>query len=201
MLNAERLWERQLSPKDRERLGGDFGWAYGQFGTAGMWAKLRGVTPYRAVVEVANLLNLLTDSDRDWLLRETGENTDADDATLGAIVNGDLVVVEHPRAAHWNGDEIEIDWYRHGALWDFFWELVRHAKAGQPVDSTVFRHKGNHNVVADRKSRLCKFEEFPTDLADQIKSVCRGTQQLMMPRERIRVFEHDGFETLREWLP
>ena len=112
--SAQRLWERHLTVQDRERLGGDCRAAYKRLGTAGMWSKLRGVTPYRAVVDVANKLDLLSDSDREWLLREIGEDVDAEEAKLTAIANGDLVVVETPREAYWNGNEIEIDLARSG---------------------------------------------------------------------------------------
>ena len=199
--SAQRLWERHLTVQDRERLGGDCRAAYKRLGTAGMWSKLRGVTPYRAVVDVANKLDLLSDSDREWLLREIGEDVDAEEAKLTAIANGDLVVVETPREAYWNGNEIEIDWNRHSAKWDFFWELVRRAKAGRPVDSFAFSDDTHRDFVTKQKSRLCKLSNFPVELVSQIEPVSRGTQRLMIPRERIHVFELDGVESLREWLP
>ena len=198
---AQRLWDRHLTALDRTRLGDDAWAAYKRLGTAGMWSKLRGVTPYRAVVDVANKLDLLSDSDREWLLREIGEDVDAEEAKLTAIANGDLVVVETPREAYWNGNEIEIDWNRHSAKWDFFWELVRRAKAGRPVDSFAFSDDTHRDFVTKQKSRLCKLSNFPVELVSQIEPVSRGTQRLMIPRERIHVFELDGVESLREWLP
>jgi hypothetical protein len=43
--------------------------------------------------------------------------------------------------------------------------------------------------------------EFPVDLGDSIENVGPGTQQLMLPRERIRIFTLSGLETLEEWHP
>ena len=198
---AERLWERHLTPQERARLGGDVQAAYKQFGTRGMWSELRGVTPYRAVLDVAEKLGLLRIEDYKWLLCEIGESLDVDEALSVAIAQGDLVLVERPRAAYWNNEEISIDWNRHGAHWEFFWELGRQAKAGQPIDRFTLSENAHADIVAKRKSRLTTMSDFPVDLTDLIESVGRGTQQLMIPRERIRIFELDGLETLREWVP
>ncbi len=199
---ADRLWNRHFTAEERRRLGGDLWAAYKQDGgSVGMWVKLRGVTPYRATLEVASVLNLIEGSDRDWLLREIGESSDVDEAMSAAIANGDLVIIERPRGVYWKRDEIEIDWNRHSAAWDFLWELVRYAKAGQPVDSFAFSDDAHRDIVAKRKSRLGNLKTFPRELAGQIEPVGRGTQQLKLPREQIHVFELDGLESLREWLP
>jgi len=198
---AERLWDRHLTPQDRVRLGDDVQVAYEQFGTRGMWSELRGVTPYRAVLDVAEKLGLLRNEDYKWLLCEIGESVDADEALSVAIAQGDLVLVARPREAYWDGEAISIDWYHHGASWDFLWELGRQAKAGQPIDRFTFGESAHSDVVAKRKYRLTTMSEFPIDLTNSIEIVGRGTQQLMIPRETIRIFELDGLETLREWVP
>lgn len=198
---AERLWARHLTPQERARLGGDVQTAYEQLGTAGMWAKLRPVTPYRAVVDVAGKLGFLRTEDAEWLLGEIGESLDAEQAIAIAVTQDDLVMAERPRAAYWNGAPINIDWHQLSASWEFFWELVRHAKVGQPIDRFTFGENMHLDFVAKRKSRLTTMSEFPVDLSDFINSVGRRTQQLNIPRERIRIFELDGLETLREWVP
>ena len=199
--SAARLWERYLTPDDRERLGGNLEEAYCRYRTAGMWAELRGVTLQRAVIEVANLIGFLRDEDSEWLLRETGEVVEVEEAMSSAIASGDLVLVEWPREAYWNGESIEIDWNQQGALWEFLWELSCQAKAGQPIDAFTFGGNTHRDVVTKRKSRLTNMSEFPIDLTILIESVSRGTQQLMLPRERIRVFERTGIDTLGEWTP
>lgn len=198
---AQRLWERRLTPQDRERLGGDLQQAYFRYGTAGMWAELRGVTPQRAVVEVAKLLGFLCEEDYEWLLCEVGQVVEVEEIMSSAIAAGDLVLVERPRQAYWNGQEIDIDWNRHNALWEFLWELGRNSKAGEPIDALTFGNGTDRNVVTKRKSRLSTMGGCPIDLIDLIESVGRGSQQLSLPRERIRVFELTGVDTLSEWLP
>jgi hypothetical protein len=198
---ALRLWERYLTPEDHERLGGDVQKAWRKYGTAGMWAKLRGVTPQRAVMEVAKLIGLLRDEDYQWLLREIGEVVEVEEAMSAAIADGGFVLVERPREAYWKGERIDIDWNRHSALWEFLWELARSSKSGQSIDALTFGESAGRDVVTKRKSRLSSMEKFPIDLIDLIEKRGRGSQQLVLPRERIRVFEVTGVESLGEWLP
>jgi hypothetical protein len=198
---ALRLWERCLSPQDQERLGGDFEEAYRSYGTAGMWARLRGCTPQRAVVEVAKKLGFLTDEDYTWLLREIGEILDAEEALSQAIDAGHFVLVERPREAWWNEERIDIDWDQHNAAWEFLWELGRHSKSRQLFDRFAFGERSHRDIVTKRKSRLINMPEFPKDLGDLIKVVGRGTQMLDLPADRIRIFELSGAETPSEWQP
>jgi hypothetical protein len=46
--------------------------------------------------------------------------------------------------------------------------------------------KGHVQKWIDDHECLCKLSQFPVELAIQIESVGRGTQQLMLPRERSR---------------
>jgi hypothetical protein len=200
-VSAERLWNRYLTPQDRERLGDDFAVAYDRLGTAGMWAELRGVTPHRAVVEVAKKLGFLRNDDFEWLLRETGEIAEIEEAVADAIASRHFVLVERPREAYWNGEKINVDWNRYDVPWGFLWELGRHAKAGQPVDRLTFGDNANSDVVTKLKSRLSRMDGIPVDLVDLIKVVGRGTQQLSLSPARIRIFESSGIDTLGEWNP
>lgn len=70
--SALHLWERVFTDADRQRLGGDVEAAYCKYGTTGMWAQLNGVTPLRAILDVAHAINLLSETDYRWLLREIG---------------------------------------------------------------------------------------------------------------------------------
>lgn len=199
--SAERLWDRCLTPQDRERLGGNLGTAFRRYGTTGMWMALRGVTTQRAVVDVAKELGFLRDHDYEWLLEEIGEFCDVEAAIDHAVTSGDFVLVERPRAAYWESEEITIDWNRNSVLWDFLWELGRHGKAGQPIDAFVFGEHAGRDTVTKRKSRLTNMPEFPVSLSDAIECTDTGTQQLELPRERIRIFQLVGLESLCEWRP
>jgi hypothetical protein len=196
------LWERYLTSVDRKRLGNDIDSAYLNCGgTAGMWARLRGVTLLRAVLDVAKLVGALWCADHAWLLREFGEFADAEEAMQAAIDAEEFVLIEYPRAAYWRGEQIEIDWTKENASWEFLWELGRCGKADQFIDSMSLGENSHPDIIAKRKSRLTKTPTFPCDLADSINRSGRGSQKLTLPPERIRIFEKTIGEKLREWTP
>jgi hypothetical protein len=85
LASAQRLWDRHLTPSDRERLGGNLLRAHRKHDTFGLWSELRGITPDRAVVEVGQKLGFIRDVDVDWLLGEFGETRDGEEAMKGAI--------------------------------------------------------------------------------------------------------------------
>lgn len=118
-----------------------------------------------------------------------------------AIASGSLVLVERPRAAHWHGEAIDIAWGQRSALWDFFWELCRQAKAGLPIDHASFPASNDPGMVAKQKSRLTALPAFPQDLADRIQSAGRYSQRLDLAPPQIRLFELVVSETLRERKP
>lgn len=189
-----------MTPQDRERLGGDLQEAY-KLGTAGMWMKPRGVSLPRAIADVALKLGFLREDDYHWLLREAGQIVEGEDALEDAIASGAFVLAERPREAYWNGDRIEVDRDRLNALWEFVWEIGRAAKAGRPIDSFTLGENSSDDVVAKRKHRLSKLEGFPFDVFAAIDTVGRGSQQLMIPQEQIRIFHVDGVDGIREWNP
>ena len=200
-VSAARLWERVLTEAERRHLGGDLETAWRDGGTAGMWMRLYGVSLPRAIVDVAFELDLMDKGTRGWLLRELGEADDAPRETLeAAVASGDLVLVEHPRAAYWLGRPLDVDWASRPALWDFFWGVCRHAKAGQAVDHMTFNGT-DPDIVAKQKSRLRGLPGFPRDLAALMQPVGRGTQKLNLPPARIRLFEVILGETVREYTP
>lgn len=72
---AQYLWERVMTPAQRKRLGNNLEAAYQGFGgTIGIWHHLRGGKPLRAIVDAAHALNLLSESDSRWLVRELDES-------------------------------------------------------------------------------------------------------------------------------
>lgn len=193
------LWEQVLTKADRDRLGGQLEPNYRQYGTAGIWKKLRGVSTERAVIDVARECNLLSEQSHHRLLRQLGEIVENfEDVSQLANDSGDLVLVERPRTAFWAGSLIEVDWVKRPALWAFFWELSRLAKAGQPIDNTFLGASPHRAAVAKQKSRLLTHPDFPVELGDLIVPTGLGTQKLDIPPHRIRLFEIDAVESLRE---
>lgn len=198
-VSAARLWERVLTERDHQQLGGDLEKAWREHGTAGMWAKLRGVSVERAVVDVARELNFLDDQTRRWLLRELGEiHDDPEEAIAMAVTSVALVLVERPRTAYWQGQTIPVDWDRYSAPWDYLWELCLHAKAGQSIDHTTFPTSSDVAFVTKQKSRLLAWRHFPRDLGMLIKPVGRHTQTLDLAPAQIKLFEVAWNETLKE---
>jgi hypothetical protein len=197
--SALRLWERVLTEQDRARLGGDFRRAYTEFGVIGMWMKLRGVSPQRAVIDVAKKIGFITDETRDFLLRGIGDLADNPaEAIAKGVSDGALVLVERPRTAHWDRRKIEVDWNANPKLWEYLFELCRHAKAGRPLSPVIFGENADPYHLTKLKSRLSKFEGFPPSLSDRIASAGEGMQRLDIPPERVRLFEVVTTEVLRE---
>jgi hypothetical protein len=129
-VSPARLWEQVLTEPERQRLGGDLPSLWRERGTAGIWQKLRGGSWERAVVDVALALGLLDATSARWLLRELREVSDDPNEMIEAARQSTaLVLVERPRAVYWKGKPIGVPWERYTALWQFFWELCRQAKA------------------------------------------------------------------------
>lgn len=71
--SARRMWDRLLTPAERRRLGNDFDAAFRTHKTVRMWMRARGVSQIRAIIEVAQGIGFLSETNAEWLLRETGE--------------------------------------------------------------------------------------------------------------------------------
>ena len=197
--SALRLWERVLSEQDRARLGGDFQRALSEFGAIGMWMKLRGVSPQRAVIDIAKKIGFITDETREFLLRGIGDiSDDPKQAIAKAVSDGALILVERPRTAYWNQDRIEVDWNANPKLWEYLFELCRYAKAGRPLLPVIFGENADQYHLIKLKSRLSKFAGFPPLLSDRIVSAGEGMQRFDIPPEEIRIFEVVTMEVLRE---
>ncbi len=198
------LWERVFSNEERNRLGGDFGRAH-SMGAIEMWTATHGVSPQRAVLDIARAVNLMTEHDHKWLRGEIGEDMDGEVALQSAIQESDLVITEMPRAVYWHGNLLEVDWYRHREMWDYISEMSRRSKVGEVVDCTVLVGENSQGrrdgVVAQKKSRLKSTNGVPLDLVDAIESAGRGSQKLNIARDKIRIFVREGLENLKEWSP
>jgi hypothetical protein len=194
------LWWKVFTPEQRAHLGGSFEAACRRDGAIRMWATVHGCSYLRAVIDIAHKLNHLSSGEREWLLRESGELLNADEAFEDAIQRDGLVLNSVTREIYWNGELIKIDWF-HEAKWTFIWELARHAKAGLPIDSMTFGENKNPNYVSKMKSELTNVGAFPQPLAALIEVVGKGTQMLRLGAEQIRLFEHYVGGEIREWTP
>jgi hypothetical protein len=200
VVSAERMWDRMLTPEDRIRLGGDFEQAFSQqHGTLGMWMKLRGVSAERALIDVAYGTGFLTESTRDWLLREVGEHFASGERTLDqAMFDSKLVIIEKPRQAFWNGEPIEIDWDKESAPWSFFWELCRGSRRSCPVTREDLGERMSPTAFSTRKGRLVNHESFPKTLEGLVESKPGGYQLDLSPQD-IRVFLAEQEDRITEW--
>jgi hypothetical protein len=72
LASAERMWEQLFTPSDRKKWGGEFLPAWKKYRTAGMWAKTRGTSIERAVLDVAVGIGHMSHANYEWLLREMG---------------------------------------------------------------------------------------------------------------------------------
>jgi hypothetical protein len=201
-VSAARLWDEVFTESERRRLGNDLESLWRQLGTAGIWRKLRGVSLERAVVDVARELGFLDVPTTRWLLRELGEvSDDPEEAIQAARASSALVLVERPRTVYWKGEVIDVAWEQNAALWHFFWELCRRAKAGQPLDSLDLGEGAHPDSIAKQKWRLLRQAGFPAELGDLIKPAGRHTQKLDLSAPQIRLFEVVCVDAVREWTP
>lgn len=199
VVSAALLWNRVLTPAERGQLGDDLGRAWSRSGTAGMWQRLRGGSRGRAVVDVARALDLVSAKTQRWLLRELGERHDDPECTFAeALAAGGLVLVETPRAVYWEGRRVPIDWGRRNALWDFMWELARHAKKGLPIDRETFSSARDDAVVNKLKNYLLRQRGFPRSLAEHLVPVVPHALRLDVEPTAIRLFEMEVSEMVRE---
>jgi hypothetical protein len=190
-----------LTAEDRQRLGGDFRRAYAELGgTVPIWRQLHGVSGERALIDVAYGLNFLTETNRDWLLRETGEQFHDSERTLDeAMSQCRLVVIERPRQVIWNGEQIEIDWYREDSLWSFFWELCQQSKRSESLRPEHVSETFTSSALSTRKGRLVNHEAFPNTMVDVVAAAPGGGYRLALQPQDIRVFMADERTLLAEW--
>lgn len=199
-VSAQRMWDRMLTEKDQERLGGDLEQAYQAHGTAGMWMKLRGVSLERAVIDVAAGIGFLDQSTCAWLLREVGQRYQDPERTMAeASFENKLVLTDKPRQAFWNGDQIEIDWDNESALWSLFWELCQQSKQSRPMHRDDLGEKMKRSAFTTRKGRLVNHDGFPQTLANLVDTKPDGGYQLDLPPEDIRIFMVEQEDKLTEW--
>ena len=157
---ATRLWNKGLSDRDRQKLGGDLQSSYRQFGTVGMWRKLRGGTVPRAIVDLSRELSFLDDFDRDWLLGELGES---------------LKPAGKSKKPHWDPDRGEVTLEGH---------IIRKVRTlRNPTNVQLI-------LDEFQKRRWCKKIENPLSgqiqqqLHEALRSLNTGLQQIAFHSER-----------------
>jgi hypothetical protein len=96
--SAELLWQRVLTAGERTRLGDHLVSSYRKLGTVGMWREVRGGSNLRAIIETAYSLNLLSEMDRVWLIREIEEEPSPTQNPLDAA--NDAVPERRSQEAH-----------------------------------------------------------------------------------------------------
>ncbi len=199
-VSAQRMWDRMLTEKDRERLGGDLQQAYHAHGTAGMWMKLRGVAIERAVIDVAFGIGFLDQGTRDWLLREVGQQYDDPQRTVDAAISaGHLVLIETPRAAFWLGNPIAMDWEKDHSLWEFLWALCERSKRSLTLTQVDLGKQVSASAVATSKGRLVNHPDFPPDLGILVESKRGQGYHLNLPPANIRIFVVEEHDVATEW--
>ena len=187
---AHRLWVRALRSAEKRKLGHSFRDAFETYPcAASMWVEVKRVNYSRAVIEVAESLNLLTSTDADWLLREGGEiPRDPVEAEQAAIERGDLVFSIKDRKIFWSGKECEIPFGKHTSLWDFWRTSCEAAVQGEGVGWDSFGAAKSETYVADKKNKLSSLPGFPIELIDRYVSDGTGRQRLDLEAERIHFF-------------
>lgn len=177
----QRVWERLLTPQERDTLPDGMATVWKAQRTVGLWMSLRRCSRMRAILDLAFRLNFLTETDYRWLLRETREDVESLDVARGRFP---LVILESPRTVYWRGEKIEIDWERSHALWDYFHRVCEQAFQGLAADASHFREECKPKMISHRKFRLVNDDHFPKDLRDLIR-VSGMEHRLHLPKNDI----------------
>jgi hypothetical protein len=72
----EEIWNRLLTDPEREEAT-RLGWPDRAVSFTKLWMDIRGISKTRAVIELGRGVGLLSEADREWLLQEIGESSDA----------------------------------------------------------------------------------------------------------------------------
>lgn len=72
------VWDRLMSERERERLGGNLDTAYRLHrGIVRMWMHIRNVSDARAIADIGYGIGLLDSARHEWLLKELGEKANS----------------------------------------------------------------------------------------------------------------------------
>jgi len=152
----------------------------------------RGISHKLAIVQLAFRAEILPVSDRDWLLRELGEELPMDWEIQHAVSLGGLVVVDNPRTVFWDSLRIRIDWSRRPKAWNLIWQLATKARRNTALlekdaypDDAV-----SDATLATAVSRLKAI--LPPMLADKIlPGALPRSQRLRLDPSEILIFRNE----------
>jgi hypothetical protein len=171
---AQRMWDRLLTPAQRDELGGDVVRAYRTYGgTLGIWARLRpGAWEPRAVILIARAAGVLDEATYAWLDRELAAydpSPQGDDERVAlARRTRPLVLVEASGRllAYWRGAAVDRPWHRNPMAWELLWTLAENARARRDVGWDEVSRAETPRAIVDRRSRLGRL--LPHDLNERI---------------------------------
>lgn len=197
-----RLKDQVFTEADLRQFGPDLYAVFRQIGVTGMWMKLRGCSLARAIIEIASALDGIGPSVRSWLLREVGEAAaDSEAAIERAKQAATLVILDQPRTAYFQGQELDVEWDEHPVCWEYLELLARASAANKSVDYMSLGSDASPDLPKHRKRNLKKLEGVPVALISLIESAGRGTQRLKLLPAQVRIFEQTGNGEYREWSP
>lgn len=186
------LWET-LSAGQQERLGGDFEKAYVRYGrTVGMYRKLSGMPPRRAVLDVAMRIKLLEASDYARLAARCAESGTTFEARVRyAVRTHTMVLVPDQRVFYFDGTCVDLS--TRPKEWAFIKLLANRA----PNRRTVAAEEVSEGVqsgtyLRQMLSRMSLREGFPPGFVDFVKSRNRdGELYLDLDGDQICVIVRD----------
>jgi len=197
-----RLQEQVFTQSDLKQIGMDLNTAFFSYGVTGIWTRLHGCTPLRAIVDIASKLDGFGPATRDWLLREIGEPDDDSEGTIErAKQSATLVLVDRPQAVYLDGIEVGVNWASHPTPWEYLVVLARAGKAGETVDYMSMGDNAAPDSLKKYKYALKQLEGMPERMKDLIVPAGRGTQRLDLQPADIRIFERIANDEYREWRP
>lgn len=143
-----------------------------------------------AIVHLAFMADLLSLSDRDWLLRDLGEAFPIDWEIQHAVSLGGLVIVDEPPTVFWEGLNVGLRWTDKPKMWQAFSQLATKSRMNAPLtESDLYtREAPSNSTLANVIGRLKK--ELPPTLGTLIRpGTARRTHRLHLDRDRIRIFK------------
>jgi hypothetical protein len=145
-----------------------------------------------AIVQLAYRAELLPLSNRDWLLRELGEELPIDWEIRHAVSQGGLVLVDVPRTVFWDSLTVQADWSKRPKAWDVMFQLATKARRNADL---LERDVYPDDAVADATlatavSRLKRM--LPCTLAERIEpGIQPRSQRLKLDPNEICIFRNE----------
>lgn len=186
------LW-KTLSVGQRERLGGDDKKAFVRYGgTVGMYRKLFGMPPRRAVLDIAVRIKLLEASDYARLAADCAEDGTMFEARVRyAVKTHTLVLVPDERVFYFDGTYVDLS--TRPKEWRFVELLAKRAPSRRTVAADeVSEGVQSGPYLRQLLSRMSRRKGFPPEFNDFVKSHNRdGELFLDLDGDQICVITRD----------